>query len=125
MTPALSAQGTDPLAGHPDDLRAIELRLRELVLQAVPDAREIVDTGDGLLAYALGPRMRDLLFAIIAHRSHVNLQLADGVELADPDGLVEGTGKRVRHVKCRSLDDCERPALHLLIKEQVTLRRAP
>jgi hypothetical protein len=108
VTPALSAQATDLLAGHPHDLRAIELRLRELVLQAVPDAREIVDTGDGLLAYALGPRMRDLLFAIIAHRSRVNLQPADGVELPDPGGLVEAPASEYAMSRCRWLEDCER-----------------
>ena len=28
--------------------------------------------------------MRDLLFAIIPHEAHVNLQLADGADLPDP-----------------------------------------
>ena len=51
--------------------------------------------------------MRDLLFAIIPHKVRVNLQLADGAELPDPDGRIEGTGKRIRHVKVRSV---ERPS---------------
>ncbi len=52
--------------------------------------------------------MRDLLFAIIPHKSCVNLQLADGAELPDPDGRIEGTGKRIRHVKVRSVEDASR-----------------
>jgi hypothetical protein len=90
----------------------------------MPEAREIVDWGNHLLAYSLGERMRDLAFAIIAHKAHVNLQLADGVDLADPDGLVEGTGKRIRHVKCRSIEDCDRPALRRLIDQQIAATRA-
>jgi hypothetical protein len=82
------------------------------------------DWGNHLLAYSLGERMRDLAFAIIAHKAHVNLQLADGVDLADPDGLVEGTGKRIRHVKCRSVEDCDRPALRRLIDQQIAATRA-
>ena len=49
--------------------------------------------------------MRDFYFAIIPHKAHVNLQLADGVDLPNPDGRIEGTGKRVRHVKVRSVED--------------------
>ena len=49
--------------------------------------------------------MREFWFAIIPHTAHVNLQLADGVELPNPDGRIEGTGKRVRHIKIRSEDD--------------------
>jgi hypothetical protein len=54
----------------------------------------------------------------------VNVQLADGATLADPDGLVEGTGKRIRHVKCRSVEDTVRPALRAILDEQAALRRA-
>ncbi len=53
--------------------------------------------------------MRDFYFAIIPHKAHVNLQLADGVDLPNPDGRIEGTGKRVRHVKVRSVEDAGRP----------------
>jgi hypothetical protein len=112
------------MAEHDPGIQAIERRLREVILEAMPDAREVVDRGNHLLAYSLGERMRDLAFAIIAHKAHVNLQLADGVDLADPDGLVEGTGKRIRHVKCRSVEDCDRPALRRLIDQQITATRA-
>lgn len=112
------------ISEHDPDIQAIERRLRQVILEAMPDAREMVDWGNHLLAYSLGERMRDLTFAIIAHKAHVNLQLPDGVDLADPDGLVEGTGKRIRHVKCRSVEDCDRPALRRLIDQQVALKRS-
>ena len=43
--------------------------------------------------------------------------------LADPTGIVEGTGKRIRHVKVRSMADVERPALRALIEAQAERRR--
>jgi hypothetical protein len=79
--------------------------LRLTVLEGFPDAVETFDQGDGLLALGTGRSMRDIAFAIIPHKSHVNLQLADGVDLPNPDGRIEGTGKRVRHVKVRSVED--------------------
>jgi hypothetical protein len=67
-------------------------------------------------------RMRGLLFAIIAHQSWVNLQLADGAELPDPDRLIEGTGKRIRHVKIRSIADASSPRVVAIIRAQVAAR---
>ncbi|MBS1272219.1 MAG: hypothetical protein MAGBODY4_01359 [Candidatus Marinimicrobia bacterium] len=39
------------------------------------------------------------------HTDHVNLQFFNGAKLNDPKGLLEGTGKSMRHVKIHSLDD--------------------
>jgi hypothetical protein len=60
--------------------------------------------------------------ALVVHRAHVNVQLADGAFLDDPAGILEGTGKRARHVKCRSPDDARRPALRALLVAQVAFR---
>ena len=108
---------------HPPDLQRIELRLRDLVFELYPDALEYVDMGNKLLGYASGTKMSNLLFALIVHKSWVNLQLADGALLNDPDGIVEGTGKRIRHVKCRSVEDAERPAVRRLMEQQLQRRR--
>ena len=66
--------------------------------------------------------MRDLLFAIIPHKSHVNLQLADGADLPNPDGPIEGTGKRIRHVKVRSVEDARAPWVRAAIAAQLAHR---
>jgi hypothetical protein len=68
-------------------------------------------------------KTRDLVFAIIPHSAHVNLQLVDGVDLPDPDGLIEGTGKRIRHVKVRSVEAAASPAVRAIVNAQVALRR--
>ncbi len=106
---------------HTPTVQAVTRRLRELIYEVLPDVREHVDTADHLLGYATGTRMRDFLFAVAPHTAHVNLQLADGAQLPDPDGIVEGTGKRIRHVKCRSVEDAERPAVRRLMQAQVAL----
>ena len=94
------------------------------MLDGFPGAVESFDRGDGLLAFGTGGSMRDLLFAIIPHSSQVNLQLADGVDLPDPDGRIEGTGKRIRHVKIRSVEDARAPWVRATIAAQVAHRRA-
>jgi hypothetical protein len=110
------------LRGNPEDVQQIARAVRALVMERMPGVVEWIDTGNGLGAYGTEKKMSALLFAIIPHKGHVNLQFADGVELDDPDGLVEGTGKRIRHVKFRSLEDVKRPAAHRLVDQQVALR---
>jgi hypothetical protein len=44
-----------------------------------------------------------LVFAIVVHKDHINLEFAQGIELLDPDGMLEGTGKKISHVKIEIL----------------------
>lgn len=114
------------LERHSPAVREIFLALQSLVRDAMPGATEQLDLPDHLVAFGFGPpggvRMRGLTVALIPHASHVNVQLADGALLDDPTGIVEGTGKRIRHVKCRSLDDVARPALRSLLAQQSARR---
>jgi hypothetical protein len=97
--------------------------LRRLLTAAIPEAVESVDFSNKLLAVGVSMKTRDLVFAIIPHSAHVNVQLVDGVDLPDPDGLIEGTGKRIRHVKVRSVEAAASPALRAIVDAQVALRR--
>jgi hypothetical protein len=96
--------------------------LRRTVLEGFPGAVEVFDPGDGLLAFGTGRSIRDFSFAIIPHKAHVNLQLADGVDLPNPDGRIEGTGKRIRHVKVRSVEDANARWVRDAIAAQVAHR---
>ena len=109
------------------EVRAVFLAAADLVRDVMPDATEQLDMPDRLLAFGFGPpggsRLRDFAVALIPHAAHVNVQLADGALLDDPSDIVEGTGKRIRHVKCRSVADVSRPALRSILADQGTHRR--
>ena len=48
------------------------------------------------------PSVDDAAFGYVnAFTDHVNVGFYRGAELADPAGLLEGAGKRMRHVKLR------------------------
>jgi Domain of unknown function (DU1801) len=114
------------LEGHTAEVGAILRRAREVTREELPGSTEQLDLPDHLIAYgygsAAGVRSRDFLVALIPHKAHLNVQLADGATLPDPRGIVEGTGKRIRHVKCRSVADAERPELRALIRAQASSR---
>ena len=56
-------------------------------------------------------------------KSHVNLGFYHGASLNDPGGLLEGTGKKLRHVKVRNVTEAENPALKGLVVEAIAERR--
>jgi hypothetical protein len=61
-------------------------------------------------------------FAYIkAFPSSVNLGFWRGVELDDPDGLLEGDGDRMRHVPLRSVDDIREEAFGAFVRQAVEL----
>ena len=65
------------LAGSTPEVAAVTRAVRQAVLDRFPDSIEWFDPGNGLLAIGATRSMKGLLFAIIPHRSHVNLQLVD------------------------------------------------
>lgn len=112
---------------HTPVVREVFHALRALVREVMPDAVEQLDLPDRVLAFGFGPpggvRLRGLAVGLIPHAAHVNVQLADGALLPGAAGIVEGTGKRIRHVKCRTVDDVARPVLRNLLEEQASRRR--
>ena len=98
------ASWEENLASHTRAVQEAARALETIIRDEVPDAVVQYDPGNGLLAFGRSMKQRDLLFALIPHAGWVNLQLADGALLPNPDGLIEGTGKKIRHIKVRSAE---------------------
>ena len=62
---------------------------------------------------------------VAAFSSHVNLGFIEGAMLAVPDGLLEGTGKGLRHVKVLALAGASKPKLVRLIQAAATRAAVP
>lgn len=76
-----------------------------------PDVRELMH--DGAPTACVG----DAAFAYVAAwRDHVNVGFFLGALLPDPAGLLEGTGKRMRHVKLRPGQPVDAEALGALVE---------
>lgn len=92
------------------EVSGIARAVRRLVLDVRPEVLEALDRGNRIVGYATGPRaLKDMWAGVAPHGHHVNLQLANGALIDDPASIIEGTGKRVRHIKLRSTDDVARP----------------
>lgn len=100
---------------HSNELGAIAQRWFEAMRESGDDVRELLH--DGHPTACVG----DAAFAYVnAFKAHVNVGFFRGAEIADPERLLEGTGKFMRHVKLRPESAVNAPALLKLIETAYT-----
>lgn len=93
-----------------DELRRMARPWFERMRACGPDVRELLH--DGYPTACVG----DAAFAhVAAYKAHANVAFFNGVALPDPACLLEGTGKRMRHVKLRWGQPADTPAVEALI----------
>ena len=87
------------MAALAPSLRDLEMELRKLVLEAVPDLKESIKWGNPV--YEKNGRVCYLA----ATEAYVSLGFFYGAALTDPGERIEGTGVKMRHIKVRTLAD--------------------
>jgi hypothetical protein len=84
---------------------------------------EVVWPGQRIASHGVGPRRKsDHTAHIGVHGVHGNLGFCHGACLADPDGLLEGSGKRLRHVKAADVAGARGAAVSALLRRAITDR---
>lgn len=95
---------------HPAELGAIAHRWFELMRRSGDEVRELMH--DGCPVACLG----DAPFGYVnVFTSHVNVGFYHGASLPDPSRLLQGAGKRMRHVKLTPQTATDTAALARLI----------
>ncbi|MCO4748090.1 MAG: DUF1801 domain-containing protein [Proteobacteria bacterium] len=113
------------LASAEPTQRPVLSRLRAILWELHPDACEVVRLGDRASSFGVGPKKMSEGYAyIMPHKSWVNLGFYRGALLEDPASLLEGTGAKMRHVKVRSLEAADQPALRALVLAAIAERKA-
>jgi hypothetical protein len=107
-------------ARQPPELRAILEALRAEVERSAPEAVGAIKRG--MPFYTLAGEM---MCALGAHKSHVNLILAGPPgTFADPEGRLTGEGKTGKHLKLTKLAELPRAAVRGWIKTAAATARA-
>ena len=114
------------VGGFDPAVRDLAQRTRALVLDVMPGAWEVVWPRQRVAGYGTGPRKMSEHFCWVSpHKAHVDLGFYYGAELPDPANLLEGTGRLLRHVKLRSVEDVEQEELRRLVEVATTHRVPP
>lgn len=122
---ATEAQLAELLADKAPAMRKLYLETHRLLLDTLPDAAYSTDCQDGMTSYGIRQYGYDGwgMAALAAHAKWVSLMFMRGAMLAGEDGLLEGSGKLMRHVKLRSAEQLaqRRDALQTLIAQAARL----
>jgi hypothetical protein len=115
---------TDILSIAGKDLRPICTSLRRLIASSHGDFVEVVWPRQHIASYGVGPKKMSEHYAYISvQESYVNLGFFHGASLPDPQGLLEGTGKKLRHIKIRSASDIRRAGVAALLRHAIADRK--
>lgn len=87
---------------------------RRLVKSVSPDAEEKAYRG-----WPIRVRTDRGLVAIAGFKDHVNVNFGKGARLNDPQKLLEGAGKSIRHVKVRTVEDAHSDGLRGLVRQEL------
>ncbi len=94
-----------------DEQEMVIKELHNLITENLPFLQYSIKWG--ALTYHNGSN----IFSLVSHNNHINLQFFTGATLTDPENILEGTGKRMRHIKIKNFSDIDTDYLPSLLKE--------
>jgi hypothetical protein len=123
--PAPSSRTFDALlAGRTPKVQELAQATRRFLRQLLPGTREVVDPSAPIVAFTRGEGYAGMVCNMMLSASGVKIGIFRGSELADPYGLLEGSGKIHRHLPLAQAADLRQPGVERLIKAADKAARA-
>jgi Domain of unknown function (DU1801) len=109
------------LAPYDPHVSKLVLAARQVVLEEAPEAIESFFSGYAVtIAFSFtGKPLKDGFCHGVTYTNHVNLGFNRGALLPDPNQVLTGTGKLMRHLPIRSESDLDRPFLRRYIQAAI------
>src|ERR1044072_3005154 len=105
------------LMPYPEAVAKSALALRKLVLEEAPDANEVICRGYAVsISFTYTEKWTGAFCHIAVYKGHVNLGFNRGAELPGADGVLQGSGKQIRHLPVRDAKDIENPNLRKFLR---------
>ena len=103
-----------------DSLKALFCDLRNYILELHPDSNELLYHTHALTSvFSISDKLSDAFCMIPIYTSHLNLGFNKGTLLKDPQKLLTGTGKLIRHIYIKAPQDYRNPTVTALIQESI------
>lgn len=81
-----------------------QLILELTAQKLLPDKKMWIDHADKMISFGTEKNMKGAICYIKPLKDSVNLGFFHGAKLEDPKGLLQGTGKSLRHIKFKKLE---------------------
>lgn len=115
---------------HPDFLKYLKykeqslidlyLELRSFILSIHPESNELLYHTHALTSlYSVSEKMSDAFCMIPIYTNHLNLGFNKGTLLEDPQNLLQGTGKWIRHIPIEKEADFKNEKVRTLLKKSI------
>ena len=104
------------IANQKPRYRPVLQALRKLINGGAPELKEKIMWGNPTFV-----RGKEKVVFLYVMGDHVNLGFFRGIELKDPGGTLEGTGKGMRHIKVWKVEDIREREFTGLVKQALTL----
>ena len=102
------------LSNYPDQIQKITKEVRHMARRVMPGAHEFLYYD--AVNYSLSDSPLERICYISPAQTQVTLGFLFGANLGDQHHLLQGVGKRARHIKIRTLEQAKNPALKELVK---------
>ena len=104
-------------------IQKLALALRTIVIdELAPCYENIYDAYSAVaIGYGKSDKFSDGICHIAVYARNVNLGFNQGASLDDPGEVLQGTGKRIRHVSLQAEADLTRPEIRQFLKRALAL----
>ena len=107
-------------------IQELALAARKLILEEAPESSEFVyEVYTIANHFTFTERPSDAFVFTTTHANWVNLGFNFGSLLPDPDCLLRGEGKWIRHVRIVQAADLQRPAVRELVRSAIAQAERP
>ena len=109
------------LSPFENGIKELALATRALVFVEAPDSTELIYDAYNAVAtgYSFTGRPSDAFIHIAVYAHWVNLGFNRGSELEDPQGMLQGSGRSIRHIRIAEARDLEKPTVRAFVKAAV------
>lgn len=105
------------LSQYSEDVVSNAFKLREIILKNLPEVQEQIDISAKMIAYSYGQKYIEMVCTLIPSKKGLKLDFYKGVDLPDPENLLNGNGKISRYIEIKKQNDIKIKSLTTLLKE--------
>jgi hypothetical protein len=108
------------LYGYDPGVQSLALGVRKVVLEELAPCHEYIFRMRSKIVLLYGPTERvikDAIGMVSVFTKHVNLGFMHGADFKDARGVLQGSGKAMRHITMRKLSDLDRPEIRVFLRQ--------